>query len=35
VLAAIGVALALVLLGRPRTAPRVRLEPLPATGEAE
>jgi EmrB/QacA subfamily drug resistance transporter len=35
VLAAIGVALALVLLGRPRKAPRERLEPAPASGAAE
>jgi EmrB/QacA subfamily drug resistance transporter len=35
VLAGIGVALALLLLGRPRKAPRERLEPLPATGGAE
>jgi EmrB/QacA subfamily drug resistance transporter len=32
VLAALGVALALLLLGRPRTAPHKRLEPVPATG---
>jgi predicted MFS family arabinose efflux permease len=32
VLAAIGVALALTLLGPPRKAPRERLEPIPATG---
>jgi EmrB/QacA subfamily drug resistance transporter len=31
VLAGIGVALALLLLGRPRNAPQERLEPLPAT----
>lgn len=35
VLAGIGVALALVLLGRPRKAPQERLEPLAATGAAE
>jgi hypothetical protein len=35
VLAAIGVALALLLLGRPRKAPLERLEPVPATGAAE
>jgi EmrB/QacA subfamily drug resistance transporter len=35
VLAAIGVALALLLPGRPRKAPRERLEPAPATGAAE
>jgi EmrB/QacA subfamily drug resistance transporter len=35
VLAGIGVALALVLLGRPRKAPHERLERLPATGAAE
>jgi EmrB/QacA subfamily drug resistance transporter len=35
VLAAIGVALALTLLGRARKAPHERLEPLPATGGAE
>jgi EmrB/QacA subfamily drug resistance transporter len=35
VLAAIGVALALVLLGRPRKAPREHLEPVLATGAAE
>jgi MFS family permease len=35
VLAAIGVALALVLLGRPRQAPHKGLEPVPATGAAE
>jgi predicted MFS family arabinose efflux permease len=35
VLAGIGVVLALVLLGRPRKAPRERLEPVPATGAAE
>jgi MFS family permease len=35
VLAAIGVALALVLLGRPRKAARERLEPLAASGDAE
>jgi EmrB/QacA subfamily drug resistance transporter len=34
VLAAIGVALALVLLRRPRKAPQERLEPLPAAGTA-
>jgi MFS family permease len=34
VLAGIGVAVALLLLGRPRTAPRERLAPLPATGAA-
>jgi EmrB/QacA subfamily drug resistance transporter len=32
VLAAIGVALALLLLSRPRKAPQERLEPIPATG---
>jgi EmrB/QacA subfamily drug resistance transporter len=35
VLAALGVALALLLLGRPRKAPLKRLEPVPATGTAE
>jgi EmrB/QacA subfamily drug resistance transporter len=35
VLAGIGVALALLLLGRPRTAPRERLEPVPAAGAAD
>jgi hypothetical protein len=35
VLAGIGVALALVLLGRPRKAPHERLEPAAATGVAE
>jgi MFS family permease len=35
VLAGIGVALALLLLGRPRKAPHERLEPLSATGGAE
>jgi EmrB/QacA subfamily drug resistance transporter len=35
VLGAIGVALALMLPGRPRKAPRERLEPAPATGAAE
>jgi EmrB/QacA subfamily drug resistance transporter len=35
VLAGIGMALALVLLGRPRKAPHERLEQLPATGAAE
>jgi EmrB/QacA subfamily drug resistance transporter len=35
VLAAIGVALAVLLLGRPRKAPHKRLEPVPATGTAE
>jgi EmrB/QacA subfamily drug resistance transporter len=35
VLAGIGMALALLLLGRPRKAPQERLEPLPATGVAE
>jgi len=35
VLAGIGVALALLLLGRPRKAPLERLEPAPATGAAE
>jgi Na+/melibiose symporter-like transporter len=35
VLAGIGVALALVLLGRPRKAPHARLEPAPATGAAD
>jgi EmrB/QacA subfamily drug resistance transporter len=35
VLAGIGMALALLLLGRPRKAPQERLEPLPATGAAE
>jgi hypothetical protein len=32
VLAGVGVALALTLLGAPRRAPRERLEPIPATG---
>jgi EmrB/QacA subfamily drug resistance transporter len=35
VLAGIGVALALLLLGRPRKAPHKRLEPVPATGAAD
>jgi EmrB/QacA subfamily drug resistance transporter len=35
VLAALGVALALLLLGRPRKAPHKRLKPVPATGTAE
>ena len=35
VLAGIGVALALLLLGRPRKTPLERLEPVPATGAAE
>jgi hypothetical protein len=35
VLAAIGMALALLLPGRPRKAPRERLEPVQATGAAE
>jgi predicted MFS family arabinose efflux permease len=35
VLAAIGVAVALLLLGRPRKAPHERLEPVPATGRLE
>jgi EmrB/QacA subfamily drug resistance transporter len=35
VLAGIGLALALLLLGRPRKAPRERLEPVPATGAAD
>jgi EmrB/QacA subfamily drug resistance transporter len=35
VLAGIGLALALLLLGRPRRAPRERLEPVPATGAAD
>jgi predicted MFS family arabinose efflux permease len=35
VLAGIGMALALLLLGRPRKAPHERLERLPATGAAE
>jgi hypothetical protein len=35
VLAGIGLALALLLLGRPRQAPQERLEPVPATGAAE
>jgi EmrB/QacA subfamily drug resistance transporter len=35
VLAGIGMALALVLLGRPRKAPHKRLEPVPATGAAD
>jgi EmrB/QacA subfamily drug resistance transporter len=35
VLAAIGVALALLLLGRPRGAAHERLEPVPATGAGE
>jgi EmrB/QacA subfamily drug resistance transporter len=34
VLAGIGVALALLLLGRPRKAPQERLQPVPATGAA-
>jgi EmrB/QacA subfamily drug resistance transporter len=34
VLAGIGVALALLLLGRPRKAPHEQLEPVPATGAA-
>ena len=35
VLAGIGAALALLLLGRPRKAPQERLEPVPATGAVE
>jgi EmrB/QacA subfamily drug resistance transporter len=35
VLAAVGVALAILLLGRPRKAPQERLEPVPATGAVE
>jgi EmrB/QacA subfamily drug resistance transporter len=35
VLAAIGMALALLLPGRPRKAPHERLEPVPATGAAD
>jgi MFS family permease len=35
VLAGIGVALALLLLGRPRKTPQEQLEPLPATGAAD
>jgi hypothetical protein len=35
VLAGVGVALALLLLGRPRKAPRERLEPAPAVGAVE
>ena len=35
VLAGIGVALSLMLLGRPRKAPRERLEPVPATDVLE
>jgi EmrB/QacA subfamily drug resistance transporter len=35
VMAGIGVALALLLLGRPRKAPQERLEPVPATGAVE
>jgi EmrB/QacA subfamily drug resistance transporter len=35
VLAGIGMALALLLLGRPRSAPRERLEPVPAIGAAD
>jgi hypothetical protein len=35
VLAGIGVAVALLLLGPPRKAARERLEPLPATAPAE
>jgi predicted MFS family arabinose efflux permease len=35
VLAAIGIALALLLLGPPRKAPQERLEPVPATAAAE
>jgi hypothetical protein len=35
VLAGIGMALALLLLGRPRKAPRERLEPVPAIGAAD
>ena len=34
VLAGIGVALAILLLGRPRIAPQERLEPVPETGGA-
>ena len=35
VLAGVGVALALALLGAPRKAPRERLEPMPATAGAD
>jgi EmrB/QacA subfamily drug resistance transporter len=35
VLAGIGLALGLLLLGRPRKAPREQLEPVPATGAAD
>jgi MFS family permease len=35
VLAGIGMALALLLLSRPRKAPRQRLEPVPAIGAAD
>jgi EmrB/QacA subfamily drug resistance transporter len=35
ILAGIGAALALLLLGRPRQAPHEQLEPLPATGDGE
>jgi hypothetical protein len=35
VLAGVGVALALLLLGLPRKAPRERLEPAPAVGAVE
>jgi hypothetical protein len=35
VLAAIGMALALLLLGRPRTAPQEQLERVPAIGAAD
>jgi EmrB/QacA subfamily drug resistance transporter len=35
VLAGIGMALALLLLGRPRKGPQERLEPVPATGAAD
>jgi predicted MFS family arabinose efflux permease len=35
VLAGIGMALALLLLGRPRRAPRERLQPVPAIGAAD
>jgi EmrB/QacA subfamily drug resistance transporter len=35
ILAGVGAALALLLLGRPRQAPHEQLEPLPATGDGE
>jgi predicted MFS family arabinose efflux permease len=35
VLAGIGMALAVLLLGRPRNAPHEQLEPVPATGAGE